>query len=83
MIQNSSTTAFSPKSYEQVGRRIQKMVSDPKVQKHQAVSITRRDDEDPVAWERLLQELHETEGVTVERLGEGHVRVGWQKYIDF
>lgn len=83
MTQNSAATAFAPNSYEQVGRRIQRMVSDPKVQKHQAVTITRRDDEDPIAWECVLRELDETEGVTVERLEEGAVRVGWQKYIDF
>ena len=79
---NTSSTPFVPNSYEHVGRRIQKMVSDPKVQKHQAVEIARRDDEAPEAWERVLQELDETDGIKVERLDRDHVRIGWKSYID-
>lgn len=78
----TSSTTFVPNSYEQVGRRIQRMVSDPSVQKVQAVTILRRDDESPEAWERVLQEFDETAGITVERLEEGSVRIGWKKYID-
>jgi len=73
----------APNSYEHVGRRIQKMVSDPKMQKHQAVNITRRDDEAPGAWEKVLQELDETDGVTVERLDQDRVRIGWKSYSDY
>lgn len=73
---------FIPNSYEHVGRRIQKMVSDPKVQKHQAVKITRREDEAPEAWERVLQELDETDGITVDRLDQDCVLIGWKGYID-
>jgi hypothetical protein len=82
MTPNTSSITFAPNSYEQVGRRIQRMVSDPSVQKHQAVSITRREDEAPEAWERVLQELDETDGITIERLGGDSVRVGWKRYID-
>lgn len=73
---------FVPNSYEQVGRRIQRMVSDPGVQKIQAVKVARRDDESPEAWERVLQELDETDGITVERVDPDNVRIGWQKYND-
>ncbi|WP_256831686.1 DUF1654 domain-containing protein [Pseudomonas sp. Pse1] len=82
MNQSSTIIAFTPKSYEQVGRRIQTKVSDPQVQKHQAVTITRRDDESPEAWERVLQELEETHGITIERLDLNCVRIGWKRYID-
>lgn len=77
-----SNTTFVPNSYEQVGRRIQRMVSDPSVQKVQAVTILRREDESPEAWETVLQEFDETDGITVERIEEGSVRIGWKKYID-
>jgi len=73
---------FSSRAYEHVGRRIQMMVSDPKVQKHQAVDIKRRDDEALEAWERVLHELDETDGITVERLDQDRVRIGWKSYID-
>lgn len=71
-----------PNSYEQVGRRIQRMVSDPKVQKIQAVTIVRREDESADAWQRVLEEFDETNGITVERLGDDCVRIGWKSYID-
>lgn len=79
---STEKTTATPNSYEHVGRRIQKMVSDPKTQKLQAVSITRREDEAPEAWERVLQELDETDGITVERLDQDRVRIGWKSYID-
>ena len=82
MNQVAPSITFAPNSYEHVGRRIQRMVSDPKVQKHQAVSITRREDEAPEAWERVLRELGETDGVTVEHLEQDCVRIGWKRYID-
>jgi cyanophycinase-like exopeptidase len=69
-------------TYEQVGRRIQRLVSDPNVQKVQTIKIARRDDESPAAWERVIQELEETDGITVERLEEDSVRIDWQKYAD-
>ncbi|MDR9749874.1 DUF1654 domain-containing protein [Pseudomonas sp. SZMC_28357] len=82
MSTSTSSITFVPNSYEQVGRRIQHMVSDPSVQKLQAVTILRRETESPEAWERVLQEFDETDGITVERLEEGSVRIGWKKYID-
>ncbi|MFJ2288151.1 DUF1654 domain-containing protein [Pseudomonas iridis] len=78
-ITNSTT---QPNSYEQVGRRIQRMVSDPNVQKVQAVTIVRREDESADAWQRVLEEFDETDGITVERLGDDSVRIGWKSYID-
>jgi hypothetical protein len=82
MDQSAINITFVHNSYEHVGRRIQKMVSDPRVQKHQAVSITRREDEAPDAWERVLQELDETDGITVDRLDQDCVRIGWKGYIE-
>ena len=82
MEQSSINITFIPNSYEHVGRRIQKMVSDPKVQKHQAVTITRREDEAPEAWERILQEFDETDGITVQRLDQNCVQIGWKGYMD-
>ncbi len=82
MPQSTTSITFVPNSYEHVGRRIQKMVSDPKVQKHQAVNITRRPEEAPEAWERVIQELDETDGITVERLDDQSVRIGWKRFIE-
>ncbi|WP_433766665.1 DUF1654 domain-containing protein [Pseudomonas putida] len=80
-VSNSSIT-FKSNSYELVGRRIQRMVSDPGVQKVQAVTVVKREDESPDAWERVLQELDETVGITVERIDAVSVTIGWSKYVD-
>lgn len=82
MTSGNTTITFLPNSYEQVGIRIQRMVSDPGAQKVQAIKITRREDELPEAWERVLEELSETDGITVERLEGDSARIGWQKYVD-
>lgn len=82
MDTSNTSVAYNPNSYEQVGRRIQRIVSDPGVQRVQAATVVKRDDESPDAWERVLQELDETDGITVERLGTDSVRIGWQRYVD-
>lgn len=82
METSNTSVAYNPNSYEQVGRRIQRIVSDQSVQKVQAVTVVKRDDESPDAWERVLQEFDETDGITVERLGADSVRIGWQRYVD-
>lgn len=79
---SNGSDSFTLNTYEQVGRRIQRMVSDPNVQKVQTIKIARRDYESPDAWERVIQEFEETGGITVERLEDGSVRIGWQSYVD-
>jgi hypothetical protein len=58
------------------------MVADPCAQKVQEIKLVRREDELPRAWDRVLQELDETDGVTVERLEGDSVKIGWRKYVD-
>ncbi|AVB21649.1 MULTISPECIES: DUF1654 domain-containing protein [Pseudomonas syringae group] len=70
------------RSYEQIGRRIQRLVSAPDVQKIQWVIVTRQEDEARDGWDRVLQEISETEGIEVDWQRDGSVRIGWQRYID-
>ncbi|MCQ2994042.1 DUF1654 domain-containing protein [Pseudomonas syringae] len=79
---SSATTNPAPSSYELVGRRIQRTVADPKVQKLQRVTVTRREDETTEAWDRVMRDLEETDGVTVDRAMDGSVIIGWKQYID-
>ncbi|KPY98637.1 DUF1654 domain-containing protein [Pseudomonas syringae] len=69
-------------SYEQIGKRIQRLVSAPNVQKIQWVIVARRDDEPVDSWNVVLQEIEETEGIEIDRQPDGSVRIGWQRYID-
>lgn len=75
-------TKNTPSTYEQVGHRIQQIVAAPAVQKIQVVTVSRLDDEPPALWERVLAEMEATDGVVLDRLSDGSVRIGWRKYID-
>jgi hypothetical protein len=82
MSDGTSFTRSLPLSYEQVGHRIQRIVAAPGVQKVQAVTVSRLDGEPPALWERVLADIEATDGVVMERLPDGAVRIGWKKYID-
>lgn len=82
MVNNVNAKACTPSGYELIGRRIQRLVSAPKVQKVQWVLVSRLDDEPQEGWDRVLLEIEETDGIQVERLEDGAVRIGWQRYID-
>jgi len=69
-------------SYESVGRRIQRLIAAPGVQKIQMVTVTRCDDESPEAWLQVIREIEETHGVRIERLADGAVRIGWREYCE-
>jgi len=69
-------------SYEQIGKRIQRLVSAPNVQKTQWVIVVRRDAEPLHSWNVVLQEIEETEGIEIDRQPDGSIRIGWQRYID-
>lgn len=71
-----------PSTYEQVGHRIQRIVAAPGVQKIQAVTISRLDDEPLELWERVMAEMEATDGVVLERFPDGSIRIGWRQYID-
>lgn len=82
MRDGGSFTRTLPLSYEQVGQRIQRIVSAPGVQKVMAVTVAKLDDEPEALWQRVLADLEATDGVVLERFTDGSVRIGWQKYID-
>ncbi|MCK9747990.1 DUF1654 domain-containing protein [Pseudomonas syringae pv. syringae] len=77
---NNGSTGRS--SYEQIGKRIQRLVSAPNVQKTQWVIVVRRDDEPLDSWNVVLHEIEETEGIEIDRQPDGSIRIGWQRYID-
>ncbi len=78
----NDTGSTGSSSYEQIGKRIQRLVSAPNVQKTQWVIVARRDDEPVDSWNVVLQEIEETEGIEIDRQPDGSVRIGWQRYID-
>lgn len=82
MLQQRTAQARVTSDYEAIGRRIQRLVAAPKVQKVQWVIVNRHDDEPLEGWDRVLREIEETDGIQLERFDDGTVRIGWQQYID-
>ncbi|MNC69236.1 hypothetical protein D3C75_1199060 [compost metagenome] len=74
---NSTETSF-----ELIRRRIQRLISAPHAQKTQSIVITQSDEESADAWLQILHEIEETDGVRMERLESGAVRIGWRQYCE-
>jgi len=82
MSKIASPVSNTRNSYELVGRRIQRLIAAPGVQKVQAIIVTRLEAEPAEAWQQVLQEIEETSGVSMERLESGAVRIGWREYCE-
>ncbi|MBA1294439.1 DUF1654 domain-containing protein [Pseudomonas lurida] len=82
MIQEPYPTAKQRNSYEVLGRRLQRIIAAPGVQKVQAVVVSRREDESSEAWHQVIQEIGDTVGIRIERLNGDTVRIGWREYCD-
>ncbi len=82
MSKIASPVSRARDSYELVGRRIQRLIAAPGVQKVQVVTVARNDDESPEAWRQVIQEIEETSGVRIEHLDSGAVRIGWRQYCE-
>ena len=66
-----------PNSFELLELRIQKIICSPTAQKRKAAVICRISDECPDDWKRLLQEITDTEYVTVSHQDDGSARISW------
>lgn len=82
MPRSAFTTSQPPSSYESAGRRLQALIASPCVQKVQAVTVCRLENERLEDWNRLLDEIGETAGVRVEPLEGETFRIGWREYCD-
>ncbi|WP_083280697.1 MULTISPECIES: DUF1654 domain-containing protein [Pseudomonas] len=82
MRSSPSFSTTTPHTYERIGHRIRDLVSDPKVQRLQCVTVRRLEDEDPADWRRVINEIAGTAGVTVEEVGNGALHIAWSGYCD-
>ncbi|WP_030132135.1 DUF1654 domain-containing protein [Pseudomonas sp. QTF5] len=69
-------------AYERIGRRVQRLIAAPNVQKVQTITVTRQEDENSEVWQQILLEIEETSGVRIDHLESGAVRIGWKGYCD-
>ena len=82
MNQTPHPTPIPKNYYELVGRRLQRLIASPHVQRVQLVEVSRRDDESPEAWHQVIQDISDTAGIKIEHLDGGAVRIGWREYCD-
>ncbi|MOA50879.1 hypothetical protein D3C78_1739530 [compost metagenome] len=69
-------------SCELIRRRIQRLISAPHAQKIQSVVLTKSQEEADDAWLQVLLEIEETDGIRMDRLENGSIRVGWREYCE-
>jgi hypothetical protein len=75
-LQNKSSP---PNSFERLGLRVQKIISSPSAQKRKMAVICKTSDERPEDWKRLLEDIANTENVTLSQTEDGAVRVSWMR----
>ena len=82
MLSQPDFTQSQPRTYEQIGHRIKELISDPRVQRLQSITVTRMVGEGWPEWRQLMNEIANTHGVLVERLEGDTFRIGWREYCD-
>jgi hypothetical protein len=82
MLAQPSFTKRDPGSYVEIGYRIQQIISNPKVQRVQEVTVSRLPSERPEEWRRVLEDIAGTSGIRVEEIDEKAVRIGWRGYCE-
>lgn len=82
MSLQSPTAPSTTTSYELAGRRLQALIAAPSVQRRMAVTVSRLEHEAEEDWQRLIDEISETDGVMVESLQGGAIRIVWKQYCD-
>ena len=70
------------RSYERLGYRLQALIASPHVQKRQYVDVKPAPEESEADWARLLDALEETNGVRVEHLQPGLIRIAWREFTE-
>lgn len=72
----------SESSYERLGQRVQRLICSPHVQKVQVIEVIPDAAESQRDWDRLIAELEATQGIRIDRLDSGAIRIGWRDHID-
>lgn len=64
-------------SYEMLGMRLQKAINDPAAQKRKCAILERLPCDHTDDWAQILEELNDTDNVTVAYRDDGSVQVFW------
>ncbi|WP_353980925.1 DUF1654 domain-containing protein [Salinicola endophyticus] len=64
-------------SYQTLVRRIQQQLARARNREQFEVTLFRLDEDDPIAWDRILDEFDELDYVTVTRGGPAEALIAW------
>ena len=66
-----------PDSYELLGMRLQRAINSPAAQRTKSVLLERMADDRADDWDRIMEELGDTDNLTLAHRDDGHVQVFW------
>lgn len=64
-------------SYQRLSKRVQQQIARARDREQYQVIIYRFDDDDPAAWDRMLDEFEELDYVSVSRVGVAEALISW------
>lgn len=65
-------------SYEKLVRRVNQVISSPRAQLEKQACLAPGPSDLPEDWERLLDEIQETENVSMTRQDDGSIHLRWR-----
>lgn len=80
MAKSATKSAPKPRvfnSYELLGMRLQKAINDPGAQKRKSALLMRLPDDQASDWDQIIEELSDTDNVTVAYRDDGGIQVFW------
>ena len=77
VMAKSNASPRSQSSYEVLGMRLQKAINNPMAQQRKYAVLERLADDQPDDWVQILEELSDTDNVTVAYRDDGSVQVFW------
>jgi hypothetical protein len=66
-----------PSSYEVLGTRLQRAINSPAAQKSKSALLVRLPEDRADDWDQIMEELGDTDNVTLAYRDDGHVQVFW------
>lgn len=64
-------------TYNRLVRRVNRLITTPRAQVERQANLAPHPDDLPEDWERLLDEIQQTDGVAITRRPDGSIHVRW------
>ncbi|MBU1862022.1 MAG: DUF1654 domain-containing protein [Gammaproteobacteria bacterium] len=64
-------------TYHRLVRRVNRVLTTPRAQRECQANLAPQQDDRPEDWERLLDEIQQTDGVAMTRRQDGSVHLRW------